>query len=164
MNYEDVNITILNYFSSQHDAEVRMLESSSEWLTREWIEHVIVNQYARLNPESFAARSHDHISKPFPHYPLCSSIGQTAQRCKNYLVTKPDQSTNIHQSDENVNGGCKTIHPGCHLRKGADKSDNCPNQGKFAAVREADDSGHVVLVCSTEPVLALDNTQTSVHI
>ena len=48
---KDIDIVILSGFTPQLDAEVRMLESSSDWPTREWIERAVINQYERLESE-----------------------------------------------------------------------------------------------------------------
>ena len=46
---KDLDIVILSGLTPQYDAEVRMLESSSDWPTREWIERAVINQYERRN-------------------------------------------------------------------------------------------------------------------
>ena len=51
MNPKDIDIVILNGLTPQYDAEVRMLESSSDCSTREWIERAVINQYERLESE-----------------------------------------------------------------------------------------------------------------
>lgn len=48
---EDVDIVILSGLSSQYDTEVGMLDSSSDWSTREWIEGAVINQYECLQSE-----------------------------------------------------------------------------------------------------------------
>ena len=40
---KDIDIVILSGLTLQYDAEVRMLESSSDWPTREWIERAAIN-------------------------------------------------------------------------------------------------------------------------
>ena len=45
---KDINSVILSKLTPQYDAEVRMLEISSDWPTREWIERAVRNQYERL--------------------------------------------------------------------------------------------------------------------
>ena len=40
---KDIDIVILSGLTPQHDAEVRMLESSLDWPTREWIERALIN-------------------------------------------------------------------------------------------------------------------------
>ena len=54
---KDIDIVILGELTPQYDAEVRMLKSSSDWPTREWIECVVINQYERLECEKSAAGS-----------------------------------------------------------------------------------------------------------
>ena len=58
MDPKDIDIVIpMSGLTPQYDAEVRMLESSSGWPTREWIERAVINQYERLESEKSAARS-----------------------------------------------------------------------------------------------------------
>ena len=40
---KDVDIGILSGLTPQYDAKVHMLESSSDWPTREWIERAMIN-------------------------------------------------------------------------------------------------------------------------
>ena len=54
---KDIDIVIWSGFTPQYDAEVRMLKSSSDWPTREWIEGAVINQYERLKIEKSAAWS-----------------------------------------------------------------------------------------------------------
>ena len=44
---KDIDIVILSGLTPQYDAEVRMLESSSDWPTREWIERAVISQSER---------------------------------------------------------------------------------------------------------------------
>ena len=41
---KDIDVVILSGLTPQYDAEVRMLESSSDWPTREWFERAVINQ------------------------------------------------------------------------------------------------------------------------
>ena len=83
---KDIYIFILSGLTPQYDAEVRMLESSSDWLTREWIERAVINQYERLKGDKFAAgsratlsaRGHHRNDKPPTRCPLCSRTGHSA--------------------------------------------------------------------------------------
>ena len=59
---KDIDITILCGLTPQYDAEVGMLESSSGWPTREWIECAVINQYERLVSEKSAAESRAMLS------------------------------------------------------------------------------------------------------
>ena len=43
MDPNDDEIVILSGITSQYDAEVWMLESSSDWPSREWIERAVIN-------------------------------------------------------------------------------------------------------------------------
>ena len=69
---KDIDIVILSELTPQYDTEVRMLENSSDWPTREWIERAVINQYGRLESEKsaagsramLAARGHRRNNKP----------------------------------------------------------------------------------------------------
>ena len=71
---KDVDIIILSGLTPQYDAEVRMLESFSDWPSQEWIERAVMNQYDRLQAEEsaagskamFVARNNARKSKPPP--------------------------------------------------------------------------------------------------
>ena len=41
---KDIDIVLLSGLSSQYDTEVRMLESSADWLDHAWIESAVFNQ------------------------------------------------------------------------------------------------------------------------
>ena len=152
---KDVDIVILSGLTSQYDAEVRMLESSSDWPTREWIERAVINQYDRLKSEQSAAGNHamlagrgnGHDSKPSPpRCPLCSRTGHTAKGCREYVVTKRDHKPNGHQGGNSKNGGnkhnkrrgekgksqhkdgSKLIRAGCYFCEGPHKSEDCPHR------------------------------------
>ena len=59
---KDIDIVILSRLTPQYDAKVRMIESSSDWPTREWIEHAVINQYERQESEKSAAGSRAMLS------------------------------------------------------------------------------------------------------
>ena len=59
---KDIDIVILSGLTPQYNAEVRMLESSSDWPTREWIERAVINQYERLESDKSAAGSRAMLS------------------------------------------------------------------------------------------------------
>ena len=40
---KDINVVILSGLTPQYDAEVGMLESSSDWPTQEWIDREVIN-------------------------------------------------------------------------------------------------------------------------
>ena len=63
---KDIDIVILSRLTPQYDAEVRMLESSSDWPTREWVERAMISQYERLECEKSAARSRAMLSTRGP--------------------------------------------------------------------------------------------------
>ena len=77
---KDIDIVILSGLTPQYDAEVRMVESSSDWPTRKWIECAVINQYEPLECEKSAAgsramlsaRGHRRNDKPPIRCPLCS--------------------------------------------------------------------------------------------
>ena len=84
---KDTDIVILSGLTPQYDAEVRMLESSSDWPTRERIDRAVINQYERLESKKLAARSramlstrgHRRNGKPsmpplLPHRSLCLAM------------------------------------------------------------------------------------------
>lgn len=45
VDLKDVDIIIFSGLRSEYDAEVQMLESSSDWPTPEWIGRAVINQY-----------------------------------------------------------------------------------------------------------------------
>ena len=59
---KDIDIVLLSGYTPQYDAEVRMLESLSDWPTLEWIERAVANQYERLECEKSAAGSRVMLS------------------------------------------------------------------------------------------------------
>ena len=59
---KNIDIVILSGLTPQYDAEVRILKSSSDWPTREWIERAVINQYEWLECEKYAARSRAVLS------------------------------------------------------------------------------------------------------
>ena len=61
---KDIDIVILSVLTAQYDAEVRMLESSSDWPTREWIKRAAINQYERLECEKSTAGSRAMLPAP----------------------------------------------------------------------------------------------------
>ena len=89
---KDIDMVILSGLTPQYDAKVRMLESSPDWPTREWIERAVINQYARLELfEKYAAesramlsaRGHRRNDKPPIRCPLCSRTGHSALQSAN---------------------------------------------------------------------------------
>ena len=112
---KDINIVILSGLTPQYDAEVRMLESSSDWLTREWIERVVINQYKRLESEKFAAesramlsaRGHHRNDTPPIRCPLCSHTGCSALKCREFQITHREKKPTGYQrnGEHGGNGG-----------------------------------------------------------
>ena len=92
VNPKDFDIVILSGLTPQYDAEVRMLESSLNWPTREWIERAVMNQYERLESEKSAAgsramlstRGHRRKNKPTIRCPFCSRTGHSALQCREF--------------------------------------------------------------------------------
>ena len=89
---KDIDIVMLSGLTPQYDAEVRMLESSSDWPTREWNERAVINQYERLESEKSAAgsramlsaRGHRRNDAPPTRCPLCSRTGHSALKCREF--------------------------------------------------------------------------------
>lgn len=54
---KDVHIVILSGLTFQYDDEARMLESSSDHPTREWIERAVINRYDCPQSEQSVAGS-----------------------------------------------------------------------------------------------------------
>ena len=64
MDPKDIDIVILSGLTPQYDAEVRMLESSANWPTRERIKRAVINQYERLESEKSAAGGIERCCPP----------------------------------------------------------------------------------------------------
>ena len=112
---KDIDVVILSGLTPQYDAEVCMLESSSDWLTREWIERAVINQYERLEREKSAAgsramlsaRGHTRNDKSPIRCPLCSRTGHSALQCRKFQITRREKKLNGYQRDgeHGGNGG-----------------------------------------------------------
>ena len=112
---KDINIVILSGLRPQYNAEVRMLESSSDWPTREWIERAAINQYEGLEWEKSAAgsrailsaRGHHRNDKPSIRCPLCSRKGHSALQCRELQITHREKKPTGYQKDgeHGGNGG-----------------------------------------------------------
>ncbi|CAN0326139.1 unnamed protein product [Ascophyllum nodosum] len=112
---KDIDIVILSGLTPQYDAEVCMLESSSDWPTREWIERAVINQYERPKCEKSAAGSRVMLSargyrrndKLPIRCPLCSRIGRSALQCREFQITRRDKKPNGYQrnGEPGGNGG-----------------------------------------------------------
>ena len=112
---KDIDIVILSGLTPQYDAEVRILESSSDWPTREWIERAVINQYERLESEKSAAgsramlsaRGHRRNDKPPIRCPLYSRTGHSALKCREFPITHREKKPNGYQRDgeHRGNGG-----------------------------------------------------------
>ena len=89
---DDIDIVILSGLTPQYDAEVRMLESSSDWPAEEWIERAVINQYERLESEKSAtgstamlsARGYRRNDTPLTRCPLFSRAGHSALKCREF--------------------------------------------------------------------------------
>ena len=80
---KDIDIVILSGLTPEHDAEVRMLESSSDWPTREWIERAAINQFeceksAAGSRAMLSARGRRRNDAPPTRCLLCSRTGHSA--------------------------------------------------------------------------------------
>ena len=97
---------ILSGLSPQYDADVRVLESSSDWSTREWIERAVINQYERLECDKSAsgnramlfARGHRRNDNPPSDAPFAPA--QDTLPCN---ATNP-RSPAVRRSRSNVRG------------------------------------------------------------
>ena len=118
---KDVDIVILSGLTPQYDAEVRMLESSSDWPARGWIERAVISQFERLESEKsaagsmamFAGRRNGHGSNPPPRCQICSRTGHTAQGCKEFRDLKKGQKTsdgNGGNNGDRCGGNSKSKH------------------------------------------------------
>ena len=104
---KDIDIVILSGLTPQYDAEVRVLESSSDWPTREWIERAVINQYKRLDSEKspagssvmLSARGHRRNDTPPIQCPLCSRAGDSALKCREIQITRREKEPNGYQRD-----------------------------------------------------------------
>ena len=68
MDPKDIDIVILSGLTPQYDAEVRMLESPSDWPTREWIKRGVIHPYKRLEIKTICSREQSDAvrSRPTP--------------------------------------------------------------------------------------------------
>ena len=112
---KDIDIVILSGLTPQYDAEVRMLGSSSDWPTREWIERAVINQYERLESEKSAAggramlsaRGHRRNDTPSIRCPLCSRTGHPPLNCREFQIIRREKKQNGYQrgGEHGGNGG-----------------------------------------------------------
>ena len=112
---KNIDIVILSGLTPQNDAEVRMLESSSDWPTREWIERAAINQCDQLECEKSAAgsramlsaRGHLRNDTPPTRCPLFSRTGHSALKCREFQITRCEKKSNRYQRDgeHGGNGG-----------------------------------------------------------
>ena len=112
---KDIDIAILSGFTPQYDAEVRMLESSSYWPTREWIERAVINHYERLESEKSATGSRAVLVRPWPppqrytpiRCPLCFRTGHSVFKYREFQITRHEKKPNGYQRDgkHGGNGG-----------------------------------------------------------
>ena len=110
-----IEIVIVSGLTPQYDAEARMLESSSDWSTREWIERAVINQYERLESEKsvagsramLSARGHRRNDKHPIRCPLCSRTGHSALQCREFQITRREKKPNGYQrgGEHGGNGG-----------------------------------------------------------
>lgn len=96
MDRKDVDIMILSDLSYHYNAEVRMREISSGWLTREWIEKAILNQYAFI-PNIRGLESGDaYGTNQWRQFktPDCPLTGHKAKGCGEYIVIRREHKPN----------------------------------------------------------------------
>ena len=87
-----------------------MLESSSDWPTREWIERAVINQYERLESEKSAtgsrailsARGHRRNDTPAIRCPLCSRTGHSALKCREFQISRREKNQTDIRGMENM--------------------------------------------------------------
>ena len=92
-----------------------MLESSSDWPTRKWIERAVINQYRRLECEKsvvgsraiLSARGHRRNDKPPIRCHLCSGTGHSALQYCEFQIIRRKEKPNGYQRDgeQGGNGG-----------------------------------------------------------
>ena len=112
---KDIDIVILSRLTPQYDDEVRMLESLSDWPTRERIERPVINQCERLESEKSAAgsravlsaRGHRRNDTPPIRCHLCSRTGHSALKCREFQITRREKKPIRYQRDgeHGGNGG-----------------------------------------------------------
>ena len=103
----DIYIVILSGLTTQYDAEVCMLESSSDSPAREWIEVAVINQYEWLESEKPSSGSRamlsargDRRNDTTPiRCPLYSRTGHFALKCREFQITRRGKKPNGYQSD-----------------------------------------------------------------
>ena len=126
-----IDILILSGLAPQYDAEVRMLESSSDWPTREWIERVVINQYQGLESEESAtgsrvmlsARGHHRNDTRPSQSSLCSHAGHSALKRREFQITRREKKPNRYQRDGEHGGNGGGGSNGGGSRNGGDGGD-----------------------------------------
>ena len=109
---KNIDAVIPSGLTPQYDAEIRMLESSSDWSTREWIKRSAINQYQWLEFEQSAAGSramlsacgHPRNDKPPIRCPLCSRTVHSVLQCREFQITRREKKTNEYQRDKEHDG------------------------------------------------------------
>ena len=110
---KDIDIVILSGLTPQYDAEIRMLESSLDWPTREWIERAVINQSGQPEYEKSAAGSRALLSTcgRNDNLPirclLCSRTERSALKCCEFQITRREKKPNGYHEDgeHGGNGG-----------------------------------------------------------
>ena len=120
---KNIDIVILSGLTPQYDAEVRMLESSSDWSMRKWIERAVINQCERLEIEISAsgsgamlsARAYRRNDKAPIQCPLFFRTGHSALQCREFQITRREKKPNGFQRDgeHGGNGGGGKNVRGC---------------------------------------------------
>ena len=104
---KDIDIVILSGLTPQYDAKVRMIKSSSDWPTREWIERAVINQYERLESEKSAAGGRAMLSACDHHRNdtspirclLCSRTEHSTLKSREFQITRREKKPIRYQRD-----------------------------------------------------------------
>lgn len=115
VDLKDVNMAILSRLISQYDAEVRMLESSSDRPTRGWIECAVIDQYDRFEVEKSgagaktltAARESSHQLHSAETYVLCLRAGHDAVTEWQYRIVKREPNEDGRRGNSNGSGNVR---------------------------------------------------------
>ena len=170
VDLKDIDIVVLSGLTPQYDAEVHMLESSSDWPTREWIERTVINQYERLENEKSAAgsrvtlsaRGHRRSDKPSIRCPLCSRTGHSALQCRKFQITRREKKPTGYQRDgeHGGNGGGGRNGGGGGNGRGGKSGGVGGDRGGGSSVRTNLGAGSLVAT-SVHPALAVRGTPRS---
>ena len=146
-----IDIVILSGLMRHYDAEVRMLESSSDWSTREWIDLAGINQYERLECEKSAAesramlsvRGHRRNDNPPIRCPPRSRTGHSAFQCREFQINRREKKPNGYQRDgeHGGNGGGDRNGGGGRNGRGGESGGVGGNRGDEGSKNRGEGSG-----------------------